>query len=81
MTQSGVGVIPQSTALSEASPDSLTELFARDPAGYGKQDLDKVIGELRAQRQRWQAVQEAGGAKATKTKVVVAPRQLDLGEL
>lgn len=72
------GNIPQSSALVEASPDSLSELMSRDPEGYTRQDLDRIITVLREQRVRWQAAEAAGtggrsaaakaNAKATSTK-------------
>lgn len=51
--------IPQSPALAEASPESLAELLSRDPEGYGRQDLDRVIAAMRQQRER----QAAGAAQ------------------
>lgn len=60
------GPIPQSTALAEATPDSLSELFSRDPEGYQRQDLDKIIAELRAQRVRWEAAGAAAPQRAPK---------------
>lgn len=50
--------LPQSTALAEATGDSIAELLSRDPEHYQAQDLDRVIEFYRAQRQRWVA---AGG--------------------
>lgn len=44
--------LPQSTALMEATGDSLAELFNRDPEGYSRQDLDRIIQALRSQRER-----------------------------
>jgi hypothetical protein len=44
--------LPQSDALAEASPTSLAELFARDPEGLSEPDLDRIIAELRAHRER-----------------------------
>lgn len=46
------GVIPQSQALAEASPDSISELFSRDPEKLTEVDLGKLVLELRAQRER-----------------------------
>lgn len=57
-----------SALLAEATEDSLNVLFARDPEGYSTRDLDRIVEELRKQRERWMA---AGGpnpprvAKAT----------------
>lgn len=83
-TQSVPAVIPQSTALAEASADSLGELFSRDPEGYSDQDLDRVIAAYREQRVRWKAAEESGTTtrKATKTQVAMtatAAKAEDLG--
>lgn len=71
------GSIPQSAALAEASPDSLTELFSRDPLGFGEQDLARLVTELRKQRERW-ASAEAGGTstRPTRAKPVPASREI-----
>lgn len=63
--------IPQSQALTEANPDSLAELFARDPEGLGRQDRDRIIEALRAQRARV-ANAEASGQK--KPRAVGVPK-------
>jgi len=47
--------IPQSNALAEATTDSITELFSRDPEGLKRQDRDRIIEFLRAQRARIEA--------------------------
>lgn len=57
-----VGTIPQSSALSEASAESLSELMSRDPEGYTRIDRDKLVATLRAQRAKWEAA-EASGVK------------------
>lgn len=54
------GSIPASTALSEARPESLAELLSRDPEGYQKQDLDRIIEHYRAQAEKWKAADAAG---------------------
>lgn len=58
------GQIPQSDALKEASLDSLSELFSRDPEGYSKQDLAQVVLAMRAQRDRLAQAAEEKPAKA-----------------
>lgn len=58
------GQIPQSQALVEAQVDSLSELMSRDPEGYTKQDLDRIILVLREQRVRWQAAEASGRGPA-----------------
>lgn len=49
--------------LAEAVPESLDELFSRDPLSLTQQDLDKIIANLREARARWAAA-EASGAKS-----------------
>jgi hypothetical protein len=63
------GVIPQSTALAEASPDSLSELMSRDPEGFSRQDLDRLVEALRAQRVRWQAAEAEAQASGKRPNV------------
>lgn len=71
---SAFGLLPQSDALAEASPDSLSELLSRDPQGWSRVDRDRVVRDLRAQRAKWEAA-EAAGAKAPKA-VKVSDRTL-----
>ena len=81
-----VGLLPISPALAEASSDSLTELFSRDPQGFSQRDRDRLIEELRAQRVRLKALEDAGTvpkagrAKPAKGPVVpvAAPSDLEL---
>lgn len=55
------GVIPQSAALAEADPFSLSELMSRDPEGYNRQDRDRIIAALRQDRVRREAAEKAAG--------------------
>lgn len=56
-----VGSIPPSTALSEAKPEeSLPELLSRDPEGYQRQDLDRIIEHYRGLAEKWKAAEAAG---------------------
>lgn len=70
MTSLPFGQIPQSSALSEASPESLSDLMSKDPEGYQQQDIKKIVAELRGMRERWAKAEaepkarKAGGAKA-----------------
>jgi hypothetical protein len=63
------GEIPQSTALREASPDSLTELFSRDPEGYQQRDRTRLVEELRLYRARLAKVAAASPSPKTKVQV------------
>lgn len=53
------GELPQSTALAEADPASLTELMSRDPLSYQRQDRDAIVAALRADRARREAAEKA----------------------
>lgn len=67
------GEIPQSTALAEAETDSLTEVMSRDPEGYSRQDRDRIVEALRAQRARLAAVEAAGGGPKTRAASAKVP--------
>lgn len=60
--------LPTSQALSEASPESLQELFSRDPEGYQQQDIAKIIAEIRSDRARREEA-AAQGKRVTNAKV------------
>ncbi len=70
------GEIPQSTALAEATTDSLATLFSRDPEGLSKQDRAQIITALREQRGRVAAADAAGGEK--KARATAAGSKLPL---
>lgn len=59
--------LPISDILSEATPDSINELFSRSPERYDNEDRDisRIIDELRANRER-NLRAEAMGAKPPK---------------
>lgn len=71
------GEIPQSEALAEASPESLLEILSRDPFGFQRQDRDKVIAVLRAQRVKWELA-EASGKKSPAAAKVTSNAALSL---
>lgn len=50
--------------LSEASAESLQELFDRDPLTLTDHNIERIVAELRAQRDRWQIAERKGRAKA-----------------
>ena len=66
------GTIPTSDALREASAESLDELMNRSPEEYTDEDLDRVIGVFRAQRQRFADAEAAGRAAPKVRKTTVA---------
>lgn len=53
------GTIPQSDALAEASPNSVSELLSKAPP-YTPEDRKRIVGILREQRVRWEAAEAAG---------------------
>lgn len=70
MTGETVGEIPSSEALAEAgASESLLDLLSKDPFGLQRQDRDKVVAALRAQRVRWEEAEASGGTKVKSTKV------------
>lgn len=67
------GTIPQSTALTEATPESLGELLSRDPERYSDMDWIKVIEAFRDQRVRWAQAEAMGARSAPKAKALPGP--------
>lgn len=80
------GEIPVSPALREAGAGeaSLSELLSRDPEGFQRQDLDRIIEALREQRVRLQAAEGSGKGKSRKsppgaaTETTAKPEDLGL---
>lgn len=66
------------TPLAEPSPQALDELMAMDPLQLTKDDaaVDRIIAELRAQRERWEKTERK---KAPKAQVVTTISLEDLG--
>lgn len=62
------GQIPQSAALTEATADSLAELFSRDPEGFQAQDRQRLVAGLREQRKRWEAAEASGTTRKERTR-------------
>ena len=54
--------------LAEAAPESLDELFSRDPLKLQTQDLQKIIDVLRAARERWRGLEMTGATRVPKAK-------------
>ena len=55
-------------------PDTISELFARDPLSYTKQDVDQIIEHMRAARKNF----NLGGKAAVKEKKAVDLKDLGL---
>lgn len=60
---SPAAAITQSTVLAEAQVDSLGELMSRDPEGYTRQDRDRIVSALRADRERFARAEAEAAAK------------------
>lgn len=69
------GALPASTALAEATPDSLSEAIARfdravqagtHGSSEAKKDLDSIITASRAQRTRWEAAAKESPVRGAK---------------
>jgi hypothetical protein len=76
------GQLPQSSALAEASPDSVSILMDKDPEQYTRQDRDRIVKLLRANRERLAAAEAAGPTrKVAQAKVgtTVVEKPEDLG--
>ena len=62
--------------LTEAEPESLDELFSRDPLELSTQDINKIVAHLRSLRHQWAADEAAGATKARKKgKAAPAPKE------
>lgn len=55
------GLIPQSSALAEASPDSIQECMGSDPESERfKRNLPRMVESFRALRAKWKETEEKG---------------------
>lgn len=59
---------PDANPLAEANPNSLDELFSRDPLGLQDVDLAIIVKELRRQREAWKLAEANGKTSAPKAK-------------
>jgi hypothetical protein len=64
---------PQSSALKTAQPESLQELFSRDPESYSIQDLESIIYHMRSIREK---LAQSESVRQPRAKARV-PRGLD----
>lgn len=65
-----------SNLLEGADVRSINELFAADPLSLSDTDIDQIVVELRAQRERWE--KEGKAAKIKKPKKSLSIDELDL---
>jgi hypothetical protein len=82
----GPEALPLSNAIAEASPESIAELFSRDPEGYAQQDISRIIAELRTARERWAKAEAEKGIGGTRAKpspktipAILASKPSDIG--
>ena len=81
--------LPTSSALAEASVDSLADLFSRNPETLTDEELMKIVLAEREQRQRHESAQAAAGlekeqkaaAKAAKAKPTIAAERAPTGSI
>lgn len=52
--------LPISTILREALPESISDLYSRDVEPMSDEDIDRIIHEQRAHRERMEAAEAAG---------------------
>lgn len=54
------GFIPQSDALKEVNPESISEFLSKSPRDLTPDDRKKMVSILREQRARWAKAEAAG---------------------
>lgn len=55
-----MSILPISGALAEAYPDSISELYSRDIESLTDSDIDRIISDQRANRERMEAAEALG---------------------
>lgn len=70
------GTIPQSEALGEALPTSLSELFNRNVEQISDSDIAGIIAEFRQMRERFAAAEAAPKERATRK--IASPKVANL---
>lgn len=64
------------TPLAEASPESLQELFDKDPLKLTDPDIERIVAEHRAARAKWESA-----PKGRTPKAEAKPLPTDLADL
>ena len=71
--------------LTEASPQSLDELFSRDPLELSNQDIAVIVAKFRALREQWLVDEAQGKTKGRRAEAVPQggepKRKLSLADL
>ena len=55
-----IGAIPQSNALAEASPDSISDLMSKDPEGFSRQDRKRIVEFFQKEREKFGREEQEG---------------------
>ncbi len=74
LVRTGEALIPQSDALAEASPDSLSVLMSKDPEHYTEQNLQDIIRALRENRARFAQTEAEAQAKPKTARGSASPK-------
>jgi hypothetical protein len=61
--------LPQSTALTEAEPLSVQELFSRNPENYSDKNIDTIVLQMRDLRVRLEQTGTSAGVRSSRTRV------------
>ena len=59
---------PTESVLNEAVPESLSDLFDKDPLSLTDSNIARIVAELRLQRSRWATSEEAKKAAPRPSK-------------
>lgn len=70
--------LPISTALREALPESISELYSRDVETMSDADIDRIIEHQRANRERMQMAEATATRAPRATGTTSARRSLDV---
>jgi len=69
--------------LTQVNPQSLDELFSRDPLDLADAEVDQVVGVLREARKTWVTAEASGTTRSASAKApkLAAPKTLALEDL
>lgn len=76
--------IEATSPLAEAKPESLDELFSRDPLSLSDSDVDQIVDSLRAHRRLWAQEEKSSKKAGTRTNsvgIAKAAKNLKLEDL
>lgn len=67
----------EANPLAEANPESLQEIFDKDPLQLTDDDIERIVAEERSMREKWKLAERAGSTRQKAPKAVVANLSLD----